>query len=180
MKKAIRSALEPSDSEEHVRIVCFMTDGYMSNDMAILGEVQKYPNARVFSFGIGSSVNRFWLDRMAEKGRGEMEYVGLNDDGSEAARHFHERVRHPLLTDLSVDCDRLDVSDVLPKRLPDLFSAKPLVLTGGYTTPGKGTIRLRARWQGVQWCGIFPSISQILLQSMMCWLLCGRGQKLRS
>ena len=148
MMKAIRAALEPSDSQEHVRIVCFMTDGYIGNDMAILGEVQKYPHARIFSFGIGSSVNRFLLDRMAEEGRGEVEYVGLHDDGSEAARRFHERVQHPLLTDLAVDWDGLDVSDIYPKRLPDLFSAKPVVLTGRYTTPGKGTIRLRGKVSG--------------------------------
>lgn len=148
MMKAIRAALEPSDSQEHVRIVCFMTDGYIGNDMAILGEVQKHPNARIFSFGIGSSVNRFLLDKMAEEGRGEVEYVGLNDDGSAAARRFHERVQHPLLTDLSVDWDGLDVSDVYPKRLPDLFSAKPVILIGRYTNPGKGTIRLRGKVAG--------------------------------
>jgi len=108
MMKAIRAALEPSDSQEHVRIVCFMTDGYIGNDMAIVGEIQKHPNARVFAFGIGSSVNRFLLDKMAEHGRGEVEYVGLKDDGSAAARRFHERVQHPLLTDLSVDWDDLD------------------------------------------------------------------------
>jgi hypothetical protein len=57
-------------------------------------------------------------------------------------------VQHPLLTDLSVDWDDLDVSAIYPKRLPDLFSAKPLVLTGRYTTPGKGTIRLRGKVAG--------------------------------
>lgn len=148
MMKAIRAALAPSDSQEHIRIVCFMTDGYIGNDMAILGEVRKHPNARVFSFGIGSSVNRFLLDKMAEHGRGEVEYVGLQDDGSAAARRFHERVQHPLLTDLSVEWDGLNISDVFPQRLPDLFSAKPLVLTGRYATPGKATIRLRGKVAG--------------------------------
>jgi len=148
MMKAIRAALDPTDSQEHVRIVCFMTDGYIGNDMAIVGEIQKHPNARVFAFGIGSSVNRFLLDKMAEHGRGEVEYVGLKDDGSAAARRFHERVQHPLLTDLSVEWVDLDVSDIYPKRLPDLFSANPLVLTGRYTTPGKGTIRLRGKVSG--------------------------------
>jgi Ca-activated chloride channel family protein len=97
MMKAIRAALEPSDAQDHVRIVCFMTDGYVGSDMEIIGEVQKHPNARVFAFGIGSSVNRYLLDKMAEEGRGEVEYVSLNDDGSLAARRFHERVRNPLL-----------------------------------------------------------------------------------
>src|SRR6185369_6504281 len=82
MMKAIKAALDASDDQSHVRIVCFMTDGYVGNDMEIVSEVQKHPNARVFSFGIGSSVNRFLLDKMAEAGRGEVEYVGLKDDGS--------------------------------------------------------------------------------------------------
>jgi Ca-activated chloride channel homolog len=42
----------------------------------------------------------------------------------------------------------LDVTEVFPKRLPDLFSAKPLVLTGRFLTPGKGTIRLRGKVAG--------------------------------
>lgn len=148
MMKAIRAALEPSDSQEHVRIVCFLTDGFVGNDMAIIGEVQKHPNARVFSFGIGSSVNRFLLDKMAEAGRGEAEYVALNDDGSAAARRFHERVRNPLLTDIAIDWQGLPVADVYPTRFPDLFSAKPVVISGRYTKPVNGTIRLRGKMSG--------------------------------
>ncbi len=148
MMKAIRAALDPSDSQGHVRIVCFMTDGYVGNDLEIIAEVQRHPNARVFSFGIGSSVNRFLLDKMAEYGRGEVEYVGLKDDGSAAAKRFHERVRNPLLTDITVDWGRLSVADVYPTRLPDLFSAKPVVLTGRYTSAAKGVIRLRGKMAG--------------------------------
>src|SRR5207302_8473185 len=103
MMNAIKASMDPSDAQGHVRIVCFMTDGYVGNDLEIIGEVQKHPNARVFAFGIGNSVNRFLLDNMAKYGRGEVEYVGLNDDGSAAARRFHERVRNPLLTDISMD-----------------------------------------------------------------------------
>lgn len=148
MMKAIRAALDPSDAQDHMRIVCFMTDGYVGNDMEIIAEVRKHPNARVFAFGIGSAVNRFLLDKMAEHGRGEVEYVGLNDDGSAAARRFHERVRNPLFTDLSVDWGDLPVSEVYPKRLPDLFSAKPVVVTGRYTTATKGAVRLRGKLAG--------------------------------
>src|SRR5581483_9836047 len=57
MMKAIRAALDPSDAQDHIRIVCFMTDGYVGNDMEIIAEVKRHPNARVFSFGIGSAVN---------------------------------------------------------------------------------------------------------------------------
>jgi Ca-activated chloride channel family protein len=148
MMKAIEAALKPSDDQSHVRIVCFMTDGYVGNEMEIIAEVQSHPNARVFAFGIGSAVNRFLLDKMAEAGRGEVEYVGLNDDGSAAARRFHERVRSPLLTDISIDWNGLAVADVYPKRMPDLFSAKPVVVTGRFTAPGRATIRLKGKMAG--------------------------------
>jgi Ca-activated chloride channel homolog len=148
MMKAIRAALAPSDKQGNMRIVCFMTDGYVGNDMEIVGEVQKHPNARVFAFGIGSSVNRYLLDKMAEEGRGEVEYVALSDDGSLAARRFHERVRNPLLTDIQVDWSGLPVTDVYPKRIPDLFGAKPVVLTGRYTGHAGGTIKLRGKMSG--------------------------------
>jgi Ca-activated chloride channel family protein len=148
MMKAIKASMDPSDAQGHVRIVVFMTDGYVGNDMEIIGEVQKHPNARVFSFGIGNSVNRFLLDSMAKYGRGEVEYVGLNDDGSAAARRMHVRVRNPLLTDISIDWNGLPVADVYPKTVPDLFSAKPVVLTGRYTGNGRGTIRLKGKMAG--------------------------------
>jgi len=145
MMKAIRTALDPSDSQQHVRIVCFMTDGYVGNESEILSEIQKHPNARIFSFGIGSSVNRFLLDKMAEEGRGEVEYVALNDDGSAAAKRFHERVRNPLLTDISLDFGGLQVADVYPTKINDLFSAKPVVIHGRFTKAGSGVIKLKGK-----------------------------------
>jgi Ca-activated chloride channel homolog len=148
MIPAIRAALASSGDPNHVRVVCFMTDGYVGNDFEIIGEVQKHPNARVFVFGIGSSVNHFLLDRIAEQGRGEVEYVGLNDDGSAAARRFYERVRNPLLTDISIDWGGLPVKDVHPARIPDLFAAKPVVLSGRYSGAGQGVVRLRGKVSG--------------------------------
>src|SRR5215510_2823489 len=59
-----------------------------------------------------------------------------------------ERVRNPLLTDLSVDWGGLSVADVYPQHLPDLFSAKPVVLTGRYTAGGRGVVRLRGKMDG--------------------------------
>src|SRR5215213_283142 len=42
MMKAIKAALKPSRSQDHLRIACFMTDGEVGNDEEILAEVQKY------------------------------------------------------------------------------------------------------------------------------------------
>jgi Ca-activated chloride channel homolog len=143
MMKAIKAALDPSDAKDHVRIVCFMTDGFVGNDDEIVAEIKRHPQARVFSFGIGSSVNRSLLDRMADAGRGEAQYVTLNEDGSAAAKKFYERVRTPLLTDLWIDWNGLPVTDMYPSRLTDLFSAKPVIVHGRFTKAASGTIKLR-------------------------------------
>jgi Ca-activated chloride channel family protein len=148
MMKAIKAALDPSDSKEHVRIVCFMTDGYVGNENEIIAEIQRHPKARVFSFGIGSSVNRFLLDKMAEAGRGEVEYVALTDDGSRAAKRFYERVRTPMLTDISIDWNGMPVSDVYPSSPGDLFTAKPVVVTGRFAGGRKGSIKLKGNIAG--------------------------------
>lgn len=148
MMKAITAALAPTDSQEHIRIVCFMTDGLVGNEDQIIAEVRKHRNARVFSFGIGESTNRYLLDKIAEAGLGEAKYVGLSDDGSAAARKFFERVRTPLLTDISLKWNGLPVSQIYPTRIGDLFSAKPVVVHGRYANAASGKISLNGRLGG--------------------------------
>jgi Ca-activated chloride channel family protein len=114
MMQAIHAALEPADEPGHVRIVCFMTAGLVGNDLEILSEVRNHPNARVFTFGIGSSVNRFLLHRMAEEGRGAAEVVSLTDDADVAVRRFHERIRNPLLTEIALAWSGAPVTNVYP------------------------------------------------------------------
>ena len=79
----------------------------------------------MFAIGFGCFPNRFLLDKMAEYGRGEVDYVLEAGDTSAVAQRFNERIRNPLLTDISIDWSGLPVSDVYPKRIPDLFGVKP-------------------------------------------------------
>lgn len=148
MMSAIRAALVPSDSQDHLRVVCFLTDGYVGNDLEIIGEVQKHSNARVFAFGIGTAVNRFLIEGMAKAGRGESEVVTLNDKAGAAAHRLYERLRSPLLTDVSIDWGGLPVTDVYPRHIPDLFSGRPVVVSGRYTAAATGTIHLRGKRAG--------------------------------
>lgn len=144
MMKAIRAALGGPDDPERVRIVCFMTDGYIGNDFAIIDAVKKNAGtARVFSFGIGNSVNRFLLDGMAHAGRGEVEYVTLRSQGEGAAGRFHQRIHSPVLTDIQIDWGSLSVADVYPKTSPDLFSSKPIMIHGRLVGTPSGAIILR-------------------------------------
>lgn len=148
MMKAIQAALDPSDSQHHVRIACFMTDGQVGNDREIIQEVYKHKNARVFAMGFGPAPNRALLDKMTQYGRGEVDYVAQPDKSSAVANRFNSRIRNPLLTDISIEWSNLSVTEIYPKYIPDLFGAKPLIVSGRYTTGGKGKILLRGKMAG--------------------------------
>ena len=156
MMTAIKAALEPSDSQQHLRIVCFMTDGLVGNDDEILAEVQKHANARVFAMGFSDAPNRYLLDKMAQYGRGEVDYISEKRDTSAVAQRFQNRIRNPLLTDISIDWSGLPVSDVYPQRIPDVFSAKPVILSGRYSSGGRATIKLKGRMAGEEFVREVP------------------------
>ncbi len=147
MMKAINAALvqtRGAGEGDALRIVCFMTDGYVGNDMAIIDEIKKNADTtRVFSFGVGNSVNRYLLDGMAHAGRGEVEYVTLESQADAAVDRFNERVLAPVLTHIEIDWGTLPIADVYPKQIPDLFSVKPIMVHGRLTGPAAGTITLR-------------------------------------
>jgi Ca-activated chloride channel family protein len=148
MMKAIRTALgddaaagkPPAGPTPPLRVVCFMTDGYVGDDATIVAAVKKHPEARVFAFGIGTAVNRFLLSKMAEEGHGEVEFVTSPDEAQPAADRFYERVHSPVLTNISIDWQGLPVAEVYPAQLPDLFSAKPIIVTGRYTRAAAGSL----------------------------------------
>lgn len=145
MMAAIQAALSRHDPER-LRVVCFMTDGFIGNDMEILGAIRKnVQTARVFAFGIGNGVNRFLIEGMGREGRGASEVVTLESASDEPAKRFEQRVQHPVLTDITVNFEGLPVEEVYPdpQEVPDLFSVQPLVLKGRYTGHGKGTVVIR-------------------------------------
>ncbi len=156
MMQAVTAALEPSDSQGHVRIACFLTDGEVGNDDEILAQVQKYKNTRVFAMGFGASPNRYLLNKMAEYGRGEVDYVTGAGDTSAVAKRFNDRIRNPLLTDISIDWSNLPVTEVYPKRIPDLFGVKPVILSGRYSHGAKGKIRLSGKLAGQEFVRDIP------------------------
>ncbi len=153
MMTAIRTALgddagagKPMEADP-VRVVCFMTDGYVGNDAEIIAEVKKHTDARVFSFGIGTAVNRFLLAKMAEEGHGDVEFVTAPGEAQAAADRFYERVHSPVLTNISIDWNGLPVTEVYPREVRDLFSSKPIIITGRFTGNPAGRITIKG-YQG--------------------------------
>lgn len=152
MMKAIDTALGADLDPDKVRIVCFLTDGYVGNDMAIIGAVKRHARTtRVFGFGIGSSVNRFLLDGMARAGKGDVQYVPTHEAAEKSAERFYERIDAPVLTDVRLDFGGLAVEEVYPEQPEDLFACQPVVVRGRYTKAGEGVIRLTGRNAAGAW-----------------------------
>lgn len=132
----------PADSNR-LRIVTFMTDGFVGNDFQIIGMVKKLRGtSRWFPFGTGNSVNRFLIDNMAKEGGGEADYVYLNSSAEEAGKKFYNKIASPVLTDVKVEFEGLSVKEVFPKEVSDVWAERPLYITGRYTKSGKGKVKI--------------------------------------
>jgi Ca-activated chloride channel family protein len=145
MLGGIRAALNYAPDRQRDRFVAFLTDGYIGNEVEIFAEVHRLiGTARIFSFGVGDSVNRYLLDGLAFEGRGAAAYLSLEDSADDVMRFYFERISQPALTDLSIDWRGLAVSEVYPRRLPDLFVGRPVVVTGKFKGAADA-IRVRGR-----------------------------------
>ncbi|MEK7382434.1 MAG: hypothetical protein AAB262_04025, partial [Elusimicrobiota bacterium] len=96
--------------------------------------------ARVFSFGVGSDVNTLLLDKLAEAGRGARDYVAPNEDIEAKVSSLYQKVSRPALTDVKVEWNGVEVDQVFPKPVPDLFHDGELALYGRFRAGGKGTV----------------------------------------
>ncbi|MEM9585502.1 MAG: VIT and VWA domain-containing protein [Pseudomonadota bacterium] len=146
---AIRTAFANSQPDETLRIVVFLSDGYIGNEAQVLRTIrQQIGDARIYAFGIGNSVNRYLLDAMADEGRGYARYVGLDEDAHEVAETLAVDLKSPLLTDISIDWGNLDVRDVTPSRLPDLFAGNGLRIYARHDGTGEAEVTLKGLVQG--------------------------------
>lgn len=152
MIEGIKAALDFPEDPRRLRIVMFLTDGYIGNEAEILDAVRAaLGNARLFSFGVGSSVNRELLDGLALEGRGEAQYFLGGSSMTESVDRFHERIRNPYLTDVELVWHGVDVADRYPRQVPDVFGGQPLAVHARYEGRGDGWLEVRGRIAGKPW-----------------------------
>lgn len=146
MIEGIKAALDFAHDPQRFRLVSFMTDGYIGNESEILAAIhQRLGASRIFSFGVGSSVNRYLLDRMAKLGKGAVAYIGMDDSAGQIVDEFYDRISHPALTDVTIDWGDMQVTDMYPSRIPDLFVGWPVILTGRFNGSSSTTIHVKGK-----------------------------------
>ena len=129
--------------DDKARSVIVITDGYISGEKEIFNIVEdNLDQVSFFSFGIGTSVNRYLIDGIAKTGMGESFVVTDSAEASETARRFRTYIESPILTDIQVSYDGFEVYDVEPKKLPTLFAQRPIVVYGKWRGELTGTVKI--------------------------------------
>jgi Ca-activated chloride channel family protein len=143
---ALAAALSLPQDPQRARMVIFLTDGAVSAEAQALKQVrEQMDTARLFSFGVGPSVNRAFLQQLARLGRGQAEFIGLDEDIEDVILRFQDRIAFPLLTNLSLQAENGSLWDVYPAQLPDLYAGCPLEVVGRYRGEGRLPVTLVAR-----------------------------------
>ena len=143
MLPVIQTALNWPEDPKRLRIVVMTTDGYIGNETEILTEINdNLGDARLFMFGVGGSTNLYLIARMAEEGRGFAQFVRQDEATQEVVEKFHQRLDTPVLRDIEVDWNGLEVTDLYPERMPDLYAGQPLAIFGRFTKPGGATVTI--------------------------------------
>lgn len=138
---AMRRALELPKQEGVSRTMLVITDGYINAEREVFELIQQnLHHTNVFAFGIGSSVNRYLIEGMAKSGQGEPFIVTQANAARSAAEKFARYISNPVLTDVEVSFEELEVYDVEPPAQPDLFAERPVIVFGKWKGEAQGAV----------------------------------------
>ena len=148
IEEALQFALSVRKGDKRPTMIVFMTDGKPTigqTDEDKLVQSVKDANdthTRVFTFGIGDEINTHLLDKITEVTRAARSYISPSEDIEVKVSQFYDKVRSPVLTDVSISYGDIEVDQTHPRELPDLFRGSNLTVLGRYEGHGKTTVVL--------------------------------------
>jgi Ca-activated chloride channel family protein len=123
------------------RVLVLVTDGQVGNEDQILERAgARLAGVRVHTVGIDRAVNAGFLGRLAGLGGGRCELVESEDRLDEAMEHIHRRIGAPLVTDLSLKADGLDLVPDTVSHLGSIYPGVPLTVLGRYRGAAGGAL----------------------------------------
>ncbi|GAA0358575.1 hypothetical protein GCM10009530_04780 [Microbispora corallina] len=128
------------------RVLVLVTDGQVGNEDEILERAgSRLGDVRVHTVGIDRAVNAGFLGRLALLGTGRCELVESEDRLDEAMEHIHRRIGSPLVTDLSLKPEGLDLVPHTTTHVGSLYPGVPLTVTGRYRGRPSGALTVRGQ-----------------------------------
>ena len=123
------------------RSMVIITDGYVSVEKEAFKLIgNNLDQANVFTFGIGSSVNRYLIEGMAKVSNSDSFIATTSEEAQEVAKDFAKYIATPLLTRVKIESKGFDIYDLAQKSIPDVFAARPVIIHGKYRGKAEGKI----------------------------------------
>jgi Ca-activated chloride channel family protein len=143
---ALRTAVAIPHQPSVSRSIVLLTDGYIEAEAEVFDYVRsQLDGANFFAFGIGSSVNRYLIEGVAQAGLGEPFVVTDPAEAPDAAARLRRYIDSPVLTDIAVQFSGFEAYDVEPKRIPDMFASRPIVVFGKWRGGAGGTVEISGK-----------------------------------
>ncbi|ATG78422.1 marine proteobacterial sortase target protein [Pseudoalteromonas sp. 1_2015MBL_MicDiv] len=151
---ALNAVLDGSEFDGFVRQVVFLTDGSVSNEDVLFKNIQsKLGDSRLFTVGIGSAPNSFFMRRAADIGKGSFTFIGSTSEVQPKMQQLFDKLAHPAITNLALSDESGNSLDFWPSPLPDLYFGEPImvaiklnnaknVVLAGQTAQGPLSIKL--------------------------------------
>jgi Ca-activated chloride channel family protein len=152
MLPALKAALVDNDrnSRDEVRQVVFITDGAIGNEDELFAAIHDgLGRARLFTVGIGSAPNAYFMTRAARQGRGTFTYMDDVSKVREQSAKLFAALENPVMTDLEAKLPA-SASDAYPAPLPDLYSGEPVTMVIR-ADKLEGDLQLSGRLNGQAW-----------------------------
>ena len=129
MQPAIETVLASETPPGYLRQIIFMTDGSVANEEALFRLIEgRLGNARLFTVGIGSAPNGWFMRKAAEAGRGTFTMIGDLHEVAEKMERLVRKLEQPSVTDISVRWPG-GGADSYPATIPDLYAGEPVVVS---------------------------------------------------
>jgi len=137
IESAIDRALSPKVAPGHLRLVTFLTDGYVVNEFETLRTLnEKRGEARLFAIGVSAISNRYLLSKMGRMGNGFSTFIDPSEDVRSQAVAIAQRLQSPVLRDIRIDWGGFLPSDTWSGQIPDLFAGESVRLLGAFKNSG--------------------------------------------
>jgi Ca-activated chloride channel family protein len=138
MRSAISLALNYPRSESHLRQVIFITDGSVGNERELFGLIERdLGDTRLFTVGIGSAPNSWFMRKAAEVGRGTFTLISALHEVNEKMGRLFGKLEQPQITDITVEWPDGTTTEAYPQTIPDLYSGEPIVIKARLETGPK-------------------------------------------
>ena len=146
MLPALVHLMKKPEIPGYLRHIVLLTDGDLGNEEEIFAALRKnLGGARLYTIAIGSAPNFFLATKMAQYGRGSFTHIADISEITEQMGRLLETIESPVLTDVKLTFEGVEVADVYPQRTPDLFLRQPLLVYGRITHGHAGIVHLTAR-----------------------------------